>query len=165
MTDSARGKADYWADGDWNAACYVCGRKFKASTLRRHWQGYWVCAKDWEPRHPQDFVRGVQDVQTVPWAQPMTDTFQGYIACGNAGGSANALTLTPTTATPGPYPGQSFQFTATATNTGAATATVNGTVVTIELAGAALVAGDIVSGTVYVLTYDGINLVFDLYTS
>jgi len=65
------GRADYYAEGDWNAVCYECGRKRKASTLKKHWQGYWVCPEHWEPRQPQDFVRSVPDVQTPPWAQPM----------------------------------------------------------------------------------------------
>ena len=64
------GRADYYAPGDHNAVCFECGKKFKASTLKRHWQGYYVCEKHWEPRHPQDFVRSVQDVQTPPWVQP-----------------------------------------------------------------------------------------------
>jgi hypothetical protein len=29
-----------------------------------------VCPKDWEPRHPQDFVKGVRDDQRVPWVRP-----------------------------------------------------------------------------------------------
>jgi len=66
--------------GDWLAACFQCGRERLASTMRKHWQGYWVCPEHWEPRHPQDFVRGVKDDQTVPWAQPQTD-IQLYI-CG-----------------------------------------------------------------------------------
>ena len=70
------GKADYLALGDWNAQCYECGRKFKASQLIRHWQGYYVCKDHWEPRQPQDFVRAVPDQQTPPWTQPMpTDSF------------------------------------------------------------------------------------------
>lgn len=78
MSGPRKGKADYLQLGDWNAVCYQCGRKFKASELRRHWQGYYVCDKHWEARHPQDFVRGVQDIQTPPWAQPMPgDTFVG----------------------------------------------------------------------------------------
>lgn len=65
------GQADFLKLGDWNAQCYMCGRKFKASTMKRHWQGYYVCKDDWEPRHPQDFVRGTKDIQTPPWTQPM----------------------------------------------------------------------------------------------
>ena len=71
------GKADYLELGSWNALCYSCGFKFKASMLKRHWQGYYVCERCWEPRHPQDFVRSVPDVQTPPWAQPMpADSFR-----------------------------------------------------------------------------------------
>lgn len=70
------GRADYLALGDWNAVCYQCGRKRKASELRKHWQGYYVCPEHWEPRQTQDFVRSVPDNQTPPWAQPMpADTF------------------------------------------------------------------------------------------
>lgn len=76
MGTPIKGKADHLVLGDHNAVCYECGRKFKASELKRHWQGYYVCAAHWEARHPQDFVRGVQDVQTPPWTQPMpADTF------------------------------------------------------------------------------------------
>lgn len=71
MSNLIKGKADYLALGDWNAVCFECGRKFKASQLLRNWQGYWVCSKHWEPRHPQDFVRAIPDIQTPPWVQPM----------------------------------------------------------------------------------------------
>jgi hypothetical protein len=71
MAYPQKGRADFLDLGDWNAVCYQCGRKRKASMLRRHWQGYYVCPEHWEPRQPQDFVRGVQDIQTPPWTQPM----------------------------------------------------------------------------------------------
>ena len=72
----SRGKSDFLLLGDWNAVCFECGRKFKASDLKRHWKGYYVCPSHWEPRQPQDFVRGVQDTQTPPWVQPMpADSF------------------------------------------------------------------------------------------
>ncbi len=74
------GRADYYASGDHNAVCYECGRKRKASQLKKHWQGYYVCPEHWEPRQPQDFVRSVPDVQTPPWAQPMpADTFAATV--------------------------------------------------------------------------------------
>lgn len=70
------GRADYLVLGDWNAVCGECGKKFKASMLKHHWQGYYVCPRCWEPRQPQDFVRAMPDLQTVPWAQPVPiDTF------------------------------------------------------------------------------------------
>ena len=56
--------------GDWNAVCNRCGFKFKASQLRETWDHLWVCPEDWEPRHPQDFVRGVKDQDPVPFTNP-----------------------------------------------------------------------------------------------
>ena len=61
---------DFYKHGDWNAVCFQCGRKKKASELKKHWQGYWVCPEHWEARHPQDFVRAVPDNMPPPWAQP-----------------------------------------------------------------------------------------------
>lgn len=75
MGNASKGKADYLAEGDWNATCWECGRKFKASEMRRNWQGYWVCLPHWEARQPQDFVRGVPDNQTPPWVQPPSDLY------------------------------------------------------------------------------------------
>ena len=56
--------------GDWNAICDECGFKFKASQLRKRWDGYMVCKDDWEIRHPQDSLRGRRDDQSVPWSRP-----------------------------------------------------------------------------------------------
>jgi len=63
------GRADYLRDGDWNAICDECGKKFKASQLKLRWDGFMVCQRDWEPRHPQDFVRGVKDTMNTPWSR------------------------------------------------------------------------------------------------
>ena len=41
----------------------------------KQWQGYWVCREHWEPRQPQDYVRGVVDNPTPPWAQPQPEDF------------------------------------------------------------------------------------------
>lgn len=56
--------------GDWNAICDVCGRQMKASALRQRWDGLKTCQDDWEPRQPQDFVRGVADYQAPPFTRP-----------------------------------------------------------------------------------------------
>lgn len=69
------GRADYLSLGDWNAACFRCGRKRKASTMKKQWQGFYVCPEHWEPRHPQDFVRGVKENPSVPWSQPPLNQF------------------------------------------------------------------------------------------
>lgn len=68
--NAPRGRADFLRLGDWNAACFRCGRKIKASEAKKTWQNYWVCPEHWEPRQPQDFVRGVPDNPAPPWAQP-----------------------------------------------------------------------------------------------
>ena len=72
------GPADYLELGDHNAVCFECGRKYKASTMKKHWQGYWVCPKHWEARHPQDFVRAMPDHQTPAWVQPPADTYRFF---------------------------------------------------------------------------------------
>ena len=64
------GRADYLDLGNWNAVCDRCGNKFKASMLRKDWQGLYVCPRDYEPRQPQDFVKGVADIQSPPWTRP-----------------------------------------------------------------------------------------------
>jgi hypothetical protein len=69
-----KGPADYYALGDYNARCSICGAKEKASKMVRNWQGLYrhpANSKNGcnEPRQPQDFVRGVQDIQTPPWVQ------------------------------------------------------------------------------------------------
>lgn len=65
-------KLGYYTLGDWNAQCGECGRGFKFSQLRLRWDNQWVCntGSCWEPRQPQDFVRGVKDDQSVPIARP-----------------------------------------------------------------------------------------------
>lgn len=47
--------------GDHYALCDECGFKKRRSELKRRWDNALVCREDWEPRHPQDFVRATQD--------------------------------------------------------------------------------------------------------
>lgn len=56
--------------GDWNAICDRCGFQFKASELKLDWRGQRLCNKDWEPRHPQDFVRGRPERVNPDWVRP-----------------------------------------------------------------------------------------------
>ena len=65
-----------YSRGNWNAVCDVCGREYKSTDLRKRWDNLWVCFRDYEERQPQDFVRGVADTQTIPWARSQgEDTF------------------------------------------------------------------------------------------
>ena len=56
--------------GEWSTICDVCGRKFRNQDLRQRWDGLKTCSDDWEPRQPQDFVRGVADYQAPPFTRP-----------------------------------------------------------------------------------------------
>lgn len=61
--------------GQWNVLCDRCGFKYKARQLRKEWNGLRVCSGAgtndcWEPRHPQDKVRGKVDRQAPPWVRP-----------------------------------------------------------------------------------------------
>lgn len=50
--------------------CMICGFTIYGSECRQQWDGLRVCSKCFSPRHSQDFVRGVRDDQTVPFANP-----------------------------------------------------------------------------------------------
>jgi len=64
---------NYLTPGNYNALCDSCGRKFKASQLRRRWDGLMVCSEDYEVRHPSDFLRVQKEKISVPWARPEPD--------------------------------------------------------------------------------------------
>jgi len=59
-----------WSNGGWLTICDACGRKYKESDLRMRWDGLMVCSGDWEVRQPQDYVRGVADIQAPPYVRP-----------------------------------------------------------------------------------------------
>ncbi len=75
MSTLGSGGRDYLDLGTWNASCSMCGRKRKAQEMVRNWQGLYRCPEHNEPRHPQEYVRAVPDVETPPWTQPETDVF------------------------------------------------------------------------------------------
>ena len=61
--------------GQWRVICDRCGFKYWSGQLRKEWTGLMVCMGGdtndcWEPRHPQDFVRGKKDRQAPPWTRP-----------------------------------------------------------------------------------------------
>ena len=84
-----RGRADYLKLGDYNAICDQCGGKFKASALKKDWQGFYMCQSCWEPRHPQDFVKAPQDIQTPAWTRNGGEDTMIYV-CDLAGRSSVA---------------------------------------------------------------------------
>jgi hypothetical protein len=64
--------------GKWKAQCDRCGVSYLNTQLAQEWTGLRVCRGGgtndcWEPRHPQDFVRGKADRQAPPWSRPEQD--------------------------------------------------------------------------------------------
>ena len=64
------GRADHLELGTHNALCDRCQRKYKANQLRKEWTGWMVCDRCWEPRHPQEFLKGHRDDESVEWTRP-----------------------------------------------------------------------------------------------
>lgn len=61
--------------GKWKVCCDRCGSEFLSDQLRQEWNGLRVCHGPgtngcWEPRHPQDMLRGRKDDQAPRWARP-----------------------------------------------------------------------------------------------
>ncbi len=72
--------------GDWNLICDVCGTKIKASESKRRWDGLIVCKRDFEFRHPMDFIKARTDKISVPFSRSEpVDQFVtiNYIDTGN----------------------------------------------------------------------------------
>ncbi len=87
-----------WKLGEWRAICDRCGQNYHDVHLRKEWTGLMVChgpgtGNCWEPRHPQDFVRGISDLQAPPWSRPIPDAvFTGAIITGAT--QANPVVIT-----------------------------------------------------------------------
>ena len=61
--------------GDFWRICDRCGRKFRQSQTRKTWDGLWVCERDFEERHPQDFVKSKTDKQSVREPRPEPEDY------------------------------------------------------------------------------------------
>ena len=59
----------YLKKGEHNAISDRNGFKYKSSEMRKEWNGLMVHKSEFELRHPQDFVKGVKDDQSVPWTR------------------------------------------------------------------------------------------------
>lgn len=51
---------------DYYVYCDVCGFQYKRSECLKRWDGRLVCKKDFELRHPQDFLKPKAENQSVP---------------------------------------------------------------------------------------------------
>lgn len=88
-----------WRSGDHLVRCDRTGFTVYASETAKEWNGLRVRHESWEPRHPQEFVRGVHDRQGVDDARPQPSTPSGYPSVGpvvtslEGGHSAGATTI------------------------------------------------------------------------
>lgn len=72
------GTERFYKPGSFYRICDRTGFATRAERTRAEWQGLIVSDRVWEARQPQDFVKGVQDNQTVPYARPrQPDQFIG----------------------------------------------------------------------------------------
>jgi hypothetical protein len=72
-------KRNEFIKGDWNVIDDRTGRKRKASHMLKEWTGRVVHRKEWESRHPQDFVRGVRDKQNPPVRMVTSEETDGFL--------------------------------------------------------------------------------------
>lgn len=72
-------KLGYYQIGQANMICDQCGRGFKSSDISKRWDNALVCKQCWEPRQPQDFVRGITDNPSFQNARPRQDLPSYYI--------------------------------------------------------------------------------------
>ena len=70
MPTRGRGMSTGYRLGDHNALCDRCQKKFFASDLKKEWTGWYVCDSCYEPRHPQEFLKGHRDDPQVAWTRP-----------------------------------------------------------------------------------------------
>ena len=87
--------SSFFAKGEWNFTCDLCGRLEKSGRAQKTWDNHWVCMKHKEVRNPQDFLQAVKDDQTVPWSRveppaatvftglPILDTYGEFLADSN----------------------------------------------------------------------------------
>ena len=69
-----KGQNPGWQAGNYWVVCDTCGFDYRVRETRLTWDNFLVCEKCWEPRHPQEYVRGIRDKQSVPIARPEPDT-------------------------------------------------------------------------------------------
>lgn len=60
----------YYADGQWNVYCDLCGKKAKSGEVVKTWDGFYVCGKHKEERNPQDLLRGPRPTPPLPFTRP-----------------------------------------------------------------------------------------------
>jgi hypothetical protein len=70
MRETHPNKGGEYIPGDHWLVCDSCGLDYRRSVMRLRWDNMMVCPKDFEPRHPQEFVRGIKEKIAVDIARP-----------------------------------------------------------------------------------------------
>ena len=68
------GRRFFYRPGSWYRQDDRTGFPRRAEDTRQQWNGIIVGEDVWEPRQPQDLVKGVKDDQSVPQARPKPPT-------------------------------------------------------------------------------------------
>ena len=75
--------------GSWYRVDDRTGFPQRAEVTRKEWNGLIVNEARWEPRQPQDLVKGVPDIQSVPDARPLGQNI--YVGPISVATTANAV--------------------------------------------------------------------------
>lgn len=71
----------FYRKGDYNIIDDRTGFKIKRSQARMTWDNLLVDKRGWEIRHPQDFLKGKSDNQSV--SQPRTEGEDSFLSPGD----------------------------------------------------------------------------------
>lgn len=96
--------AGYRKGDNWST-CSVCGFDYRAFEFRRRWDGLMVCRDDWEPRHPQEFLRARPEdtrPRVVSGPKDVFDLMPNYPGCvtitspedGSVAAGSTSMTIT-----------------------------------------------------------------------
>jgi hypothetical protein len=72
----------YIAGQHW-VVCHRCGFDYYVRDIKVEWTGAFVCEGCWEPRHPQDYVRGKRDKMRVSGAVNPASDYDTTAAAGS----------------------------------------------------------------------------------
>lgn len=67
----------HYESGNPYGVCDECGLVYRKSELQRRWDGALVCNKDYELRHPQEYIKGIADKIAVK--DPRPETFYAIV--------------------------------------------------------------------------------------
>jgi hypothetical protein len=65
--------------GQWFIRCDRTGFRLPSAVCQFEWNNLLTWERVWEPRQPQDYLRGIPDNMSVPYGRPNQDpTFLNY---------------------------------------------------------------------------------------